>query len=258
MENTRNIPLRARLSTRNGALAVAVIAGGLAAILVFAAINSARKDGTASTAPRTVLVADQVIPKGSSGETIAREHLFRVAKVSDQALVAGAVADVSALRDKIATADIYPGQQISTQTFGARGGDTVAKLSGTDRAVSIPVDAAHGLVGQVTAGSHVDVIAGFNAQTGSGNSRPVMRTLATNLSVLKVEKEGGGSSNGDTNVTLRSSATMAAELAFAVENGKVWIVLRPAAGAKDVDPRVVTADTLLFGVKPLQAGGVDK
>jgi pilus assembly protein CpaB len=257
MEHTRNTPLRARLSTRNGALAVAVIAGGLAAILVFAAINSARKDGTASTAPRTVLVADQVIPKGSSGDTIAREHLFRVAKVSDQALVAGAVADVSVLRDKIATADIYPGQQISTQTFGARGSDTVAKLSGTDRAVSIPVDAAHGLVGQVTAGSHVDVLAGFNAQSGSGNSRPVMRTLATNLSVLKVEKDGGGS-NANTNVTLRSSATMAAELAFAVENGKVWIILRPAAGAKDVDPRVVTADTLLFGVKPLQAGGVNK
>lgn len=251
MDNTRNMPLRARLATRNGALAVAVIAGGLAAILVFAAINSARKDGTASTAPRTVLVANQVIPKGSSGESIAREHLFRVARVSDQALVAGAVADVSALRDKIATQDIYPGQQISTQTFGGRGGDTVAKLSGTDRAVSIPLDASHGLIGQVTAGSHVDVLAGFNAQSGSGSSRPVMRTLARNLSVLKVENAGAGNSQ-DTNVTLRASATMATELAFAAENGKVWLVLRPAAGAKDVEPRVVSADALLFGVKPLQ------
>ena len=251
MENTRNVPLRSRLSTRNGALAVAVIAGGLAAILVFAAINSARNDGTASTAARSVLVADQVIPKGSSGESIAREHLFRVAKVSDQALVVGAVADVSTLKDKVATQDIYPGQQISTQTFSAGGGDTVAKLSGTDRAVSLPLDAAHGLVGQVTAGSHVDVIAGFNAQSGTGNSRPVMRTLARNLSVLKVEKQGSGS-NGDTNVTLRAPGTMAAELAFASENGKVWLVLRPAAGAKDVDPRIVSADSLLFGVKPLQ------
>jgi len=251
MEHTRNMSLRARLATRNGALAVAVITAGLAAILVFAAINSARDDSTASTAPRTVLVANQVIPKGSSGESIARGHLFRVARVSDQALVAGAVADVSALRDKIATQDIYPGQQISAQTFGGRGGDTVAKLSGTDRAVSVPLDAAHGLVGQVTAGSHVDVIAGFNAQNGSGNSRPVMRTLARDLSVLKVEKEGSGNSR-DTNVTLRASATMATEIAFAAENGKVWLVLRPAAGAKDVEPRIVTAEALLFGVKPLQ------
>jgi hypothetical protein len=83
-----------------------------------------------------------------------------------------------------------------------------------------------------------------------------MRPLARNLSVLKIEKDSGSSS--DTNVTLRTSATMATELAFAVENGKVWIVLRPAAGAKDVEPRVVTADSLLFGVKPLQSGGVDK
>src|SRR5215211_5918567 len=117
MENTRNMPLRARLATRNGALAIAIIAGGLAAILVFAAINSARKDSTASTAPRTVLVANQVIPKGSSGESIAREHLFRVTHVSDQALVAGAVADISPLEGKIATQDIYPGQQISTARF---------------------------------------------------------------------------------------------------------------------------------------------
>jgi Flp pilus assembly protein CpaB len=256
MEHTGTNSLRARLGTRNGALVVATIAAGIAAILVFAAINSARKDSAASTAPTTVLVANQLIPKGSSGESLAREHLFRTARVSDQALVAGAVADVSVLRDKIATQDIYPGQQISAGAFGARGGDTVAKLSGTDRAVSIPVDSAHGLVGQVSAGDHVDVIAGFNVQNGSGNSRAVMRPLARNLSVLKIEKDSGSSS--DTNVTLRTSATMATELAFAVENGKVWIVLRPAAGAKDVEPRVVTADSLLFGVKPLQSGGVDK
>src|SRR3954452_18240399 len=249
MDNTRNMPLRARLATRNGALAVAIVAGGIAAILVFAAINAARKDSTASTAPRTVLVANQVIPKGSSGESIARGQLFRVAHVSDQALVAGAVADVSLLRDKIATQDIYPGQQLSAQTFGGRGGDTVAKLSGTDRAVSIPLDEAHGLVGRRRAGSHVDVLAGFNAANGSGNSRPVMRTLARNLSVLKVEKAGGGGGGGgDTNGTLCAPPTMAAELAFTAENGKLWLVLRPAAGAKDVDPRVVTADALLFGV----------
>jgi Flp pilus assembly protein CpaB len=156
---------------------------------------------------------------------------------------------VSLLRDKVATQDIYPGQQISASTFGGGGGDTVAKLSGTDRAVSVPLDAAHGLIGQVTAGSHVDVIAGFNAQSGSGNSRPVMRTLARDISVLKVEKQGGGK---DANVTLRASATMATEIAFAVENGKVWLTLRPAAGAKEVEPRIVTADALLFGVKPLQ------
>jgi Flp pilus assembly protein CpaB len=249
MENTRNMPLRARLATRNGAIVVAVIAGGLAAILVFAAIHSARNDGTASTAPRTVLVANQLIPKGSSGESIARGHYFRTARVSDQALVAGAVADVALLRDKVATQDIYPGQQISASTFAGSGGDTVTKLSGTDRAVSVPLDGAHGLIGQVTAGSHVDVIAGFNAQVGSGNSRPVMRTLASNLSVLKVDKQNG---NSDTIVTLRASATMATEIAFTAENGKVWLVLRPAAGAKDVAPQIVSAESLLFGAKPLQ------
>jgi pilus assembly protein CpaB len=252
MELTGKTPLRTRLSTRNGALTIAAIAAALAAILVFAAINSARDNKVASTAPRTVLVANAVIPKGSSGEAVARGHLFRTARVSDQALVAGAVGDVSLLNHKVATQDIYPGQQISTQTFSSAGGETVARLSGTDRAVSVPLDAAHGLVGQVSTGDHVDVIAGFNVQNGSGSSHPVMRSLAKNVSVLKIDKGTSTASSGNANVTLRVNATMATEIAFAAENGKVWIVLRPAAGAKDVEPRIVTAESLLFGVKPLQ------
>jgi Flp pilus assembly protein CpaB len=254
MELTGKTPLRSRLSTRNGAMSVAILAAGLAAILVFAAINSARKSDSASTAPSTVLVANQLIPKGSSGQALAQQHLFRVARVSEQALVPGAVSDISQLREKVTTQDIYPGQQISAQTFSAAGGALSAKLAAADRAVSVPLDASHGLIGQVSAGDHVDVLAGFNVQTGSGGSRPVMRALATNVSVLKVDKNSGGSSN-NANVTLRVSAPMATKLAFASDNGKLWIVLRPAAGAKEVTPSIVSVNSLLFGVKPLQVNG---
>jgi Flp pilus assembly protein CpaB len=254
MELTSKTPLRSRLTTRNGALSVAVVAAGLAAILVFAAINSARKDDAVSSAPSTVLVANQLIPKGSSGQALAQQHLFRVARVSDQALVPGAVSDISQLREKVATQDIYPGQQISAQTFSGAGGALSAKLAAEDRAVSVPLDASHGLIGEVSAGDHVDVLAGFNVQTGSGGSRPVMRALATNISVLKVEKSSGGSS-ANANVTLRVSAAMATKLAFASDNGKVWIVLRPAAGAKEIRPSIVSVNSLLFGVRALQADG---
>jgi Flp pilus assembly protein CpaB len=255
MELTGKTPLRSRLTTRNGAMSVAIVAAGLAAILVFAAINSARKSDTASTAPSTVLVANQLIAKGSSGQALAQQHLFRVARVSEQALVPGAVSDISQVREKVTTQDIYPGQQISAQTFSAAGGALSAKLAASDRAVSVPLDASHGLIGQVSDGDHVDVLAGFNVQTGSGGSRPVMRALATNVSVLKVEKTGGSGSSNNANVTLRVSAPMATKLAFASDNGKLWIVLRPAAGAKETTPSIVSVNSLLFGVKPLQVNG---
>ena len=44
----------------------------------------------------------------------------------------------------------------------------------------------------------------------------------------------------------------AAELAFASDNGKLWLALRPSAGAKASRPRIVTVETLLLGVPPVQ------
>jgi Flp pilus assembly protein CpaB len=254
MEFASKTTLRSRLSTRNGALTFAIVAAGIAAILVFAAINSARKDNTAGTASSTVLVANQLIPKGSSGQALAAQHLFRVAHVNEQALVTGAVTDISQLRDRVATQDIYPGQQISSQTFSTADGALAVKLAATDRAVSVPLDAAHGLIGEINAGDHVDVLAGFNVQSTTG-TRPVMRVLATNVTVLKVDKSGGAGSGGTADVTLRVNADMATKVAFAADNGKLWIVLRPAAGAKDPSGSVVSVNSLLFGLKPLQVNG---
>jgi Flp pilus assembly protein CpaB len=252
MELTKKSPLRDGLSTRTGVLTVAAIAAFLAAILVFAAINSARNDSTSASAPVTVLVANQLIPKGSSGQALAEGHLFRTARVGEQTLVPGAITDVSQIKDKVATADVYPGQQISSTAFATSDGGLTTRLGADDRAVSIPLDSAHGLVGDITAGDRVDVLAGFNVQGATGGTRPVMKPLATNILVLKTEKAGAGSSS-NSNVTLRVNAGMATKLTFASENGKVWLVLRPA-GAKEGPSTPVSVNSLLFGVKPIQGG----
>jgi Flp pilus assembly protein CpaB len=252
MELTKKSPLRDGLNTRTGVLTIAAIAAFLAAILVFAAINSARKDTTNAAAPVTVLVANQLIPKGSSGQALAEGHLFRTARVGEQTLVAGAVTDVSQVKDRVATQDIYPGQQISSRAFATSDGGLTTRLAATDRAVSIPLDSSHGLVGDITAGDRVDVLAGFNVQGATGGTRPVMKPLATNVLVLKTDKRGAGSSS-NSNVTMRVSAGMATKLAFASENGKVWLVLRPA-GAKEGPSTPVSVNSLLFGVKPIQGG----
>jgi Flp pilus assembly protein CpaB len=252
MELTKKSPLRDGLNTRTGVLTIAAIAAFVAAILVFAAINSARKDTPSGATPVTVLVANQLIPKGSSGPALAEGHLVRTARVGEQTLVAGAITDVSQLRDKVATADIYPGQQISSRAFATSDGGLTTRLGAADRALSIPLDSAHGLVGDISAGDRVDVLAGFNVQGATGGTRPVMKPLATNILVLKTEKQGAGSSS-NSNVTLRVNAAMATKLAFAAENGKVWLVLRPA-GAKEGPSTPVSVNSLLFGVKPLQGG----
>ena len=52
MEHTKNMPLRARLGTRNGALAIAIIAGGLAAIVMSTIVLFELRFGIAGSARR--------------------------------------------------------------------------------------------------------------------------------------------------------------------------------------------------------------
>ena len=53
------------------------------------------------------------------------------------------------------------------------------------------------------------------------------------------------------NVVLRVPEPASGELAFSLDNGKVWIVLRPQAGASQSKPSLVTLDRLLLGMPPI-------
>ena len=64
------------------------------------------------------------------------------------------------------------------------------------------------------------------------------------------EKASRGSAT--TNVSLRVNDLEAAQLAFASDNGKLWLALRPSAGAKASRSDIVTIETLLLGVPPVR------
>ena len=46
-------------------------------------------------------------------------------------------------------------------------------------------------------------------------------------------------------------AVDAAKVAFASDNGKVWLALRPAVNAKSTPPGIVTVEGEVFGLPPL-------
>jgi Flp pilus assembly protein CpaB len=70
------------------------------------------------------------------------------------------------------------------------------------------------------------------------------------VSVVAVGEKASG--NGTTNVSLRVDDVDAAQLAFASDNGKLWLALRPSAGAKASKAGIVTVETMLLGVPPVQ------
>jgi Flp pilus assembly protein CpaB len=253
------------LATRGGTAAVAGAAALLAFVVFLLFMNQYRSSVDDSSEPVGVLIAKSLIPKGMSGDLIGTQELFQPTTAPKSEVKDGALTDPATLRGRVVVDDIYPGQQLTTGDFSTTTTDAIAtKITADQRAVSIPLDEAHGLIGVVRAGDHVDILGGFNVvrvdrrgvpiQQG-GAARPVMKLLMENVLVLDVPAEaggglGGGSSN-QANVVLRLSDEQAAQLAFASDNGKIWFSLRPQSGASTPAPSFVTLETLLLGVKPV-------
>jgi Flp pilus assembly protein CpaB len=223
------------LSTRGGAITVAAVAAIAAGILLFVFVQRYRSNTSASSATTTVFVARSLIPQGSSADVIASEQLLQRTTLRGSQVQGGAIADPSVLHGEVAAMNIYPGQQITAADFTASA--TIAsELTATQRAVSVPVDSAHGLIGFVRTGSHVDVLASYSGSLGA--ARGSVTTLIRDVLVLSAPSASGGVGGGgnSSNIVLRVSEADATNLAYAADNGKVWVVLRPPLGASQAKP----------------------
>ena len=152
--------------SRGWTLGLGIAAAALAAILLIAYLVQYRSSVNASTEATPVLVAKGLIPKGTSGTVIAEKGLFQAATLPKDDLKIGAISDPAYLNGRVAVADIFPGQQITTADVSAGLTDAIpTQLSGKQRAVAITIGATQGLVGYVASGDHVDVY----YQTGSND-----------------------------------------------------------------------------------------
>jgi Flp pilus assembly protein CpaB len=250
--------LAARLvSTRRGTLLAALLIALLAGASILVYLNSYRESLRTQGALVTVLVAKKTIPKGTAGSVVAAKDLYSATTIRESQLLEGAMSDPATLRDTVTTREIFEGAQLTAADFKVAGDSLAAQLTDRQRVVSLPLDSAHGLIGGIEAGNRVDVYAGFNVvQLGAdgeplkgASARPVLKRILSNVPVLAIGDKGN---SGATNVSVRVNDAEAAEIAFSSDNGKVWLALRPGAGAKSSKPRIVTIETLLLGVPPVQ------
>ena len=248
------------LSSKNGSVLAAVTTAALAGLIIMVFLNQYRDNVNKDGIPTPVLVADKIIEQGASGDTIGAAGLFKADEVPRDQLKPGAVTDAATLRGKIAVADILPGQQLTAADFKPSGRGAVTKLGPDQRAMKIPLDNAHGMIGIIAKGDHVDVLSGFLVDTGTGRQRPMLRTLMQNLLVLDapvVEQKTSGVSGGPSKikeVTLRVTDKQAPKLAFAADNGKVWLLLRPQNGRDAETQSLVTLEQLLLAGKSVRSG----
>lgn len=244
------------MSSRAGTIALSGLAAALAAGIFLVYLKRYRASVNEGTRPLTVLVAKNAIEKGTPGSVIGSEELFQPAEVPKDKVKEGAITDPASLRGQVAADDIYPGQQLTTGDFAGTPADAVTnKITAYERAISVPLDAAHGMLGQIRPGDYVDVLAGFNIRRG-GETFPVLRVLVQDVLVMDVPDEvaGAGLAAGAAaakSVVLRMTDEQAAQVAFAADNGKVWVVARARTGDSQHVPSVITIERLLVGLKPL-------
>ncbi len=245
------------LSSKGGSALAALVTAALAGLSIMIFLNQYRSNVNKDGVPTPVLVATQLIPQGASGDTVGEAGLFKADEVPRDQLKTGAVKDAATLRGKVAVADILPGQQLTAADFRPAGQTIVTKLGAEERGIKIPLDASHGLIGSVRKGDRVDVLSGFLVDSATGRQRPILRTLMQNVLVLDVPadvKAGGigSGSNRPKEVTLRVTMKQAPKLAFASDNGKIWLVLRPQNGRDSETQSLVTLESLLLDSKAIR------
>jgi Flp pilus assembly protein CpaB len=231
-------------STRRGSLLVGGAAALLAGLVLLVYLHNYRNSVKSASATAPVLVAKNLIPKGTSGDIIASTSQYQVSQLPKDQFKDGAITDPGILAGRVALTDIYPRQQLTAASFSATPVDTLGNhLTGGERAISVTMDAAHGMVGQIANGDHIDIYVGLSRL---GN-QPIIKLLMADVNVLRAPLAGGSGI-----YTLKASTHQAAVLAYAADNGRMWFVLRPPTGARTVIPGYVSMQSLLLGLKPVR------
>jgi Flp pilus assembly protein CpaB len=243
-----NIMSSKLFATRQGTIVLGVVAAVLAAIALLVYLNQYRNSVDSGAKPMSVLVAKSLIQKGTPGDVVGSSGLFQVSSIPRSQVKSGAFVDPKTLTGKVATADIYPGQQLTTADFAAGNANALTQeLASDQRAVVVPLDSPAEVGGQLAVGDRVDVWVALNAQSANGISRPIVREVLQNMYVMTAGANGG-------NVTLRATPQDAGKLIYASQNAKIWLVLRPAVGSTAARPPVISSNDLL-GLPSIQIGG---
>lgn len=230
-------------------LIAALVLGVVAAVFAARYIEGARARVEAQDQPVDVLVAQQDLPAGMTGEEIAADELLKLETVPRRYVADDAISSMAAITGKILTVPLSKGEQVSASRFSLPSAAGLSFAVPEDFvAIALPNTADRGVAGLIRPGDSVVVYATFEPGTGLENAVTKLvlrkaRVLAvgsstTSISSSKSEEEdtGGGTLSAPQTagssdkevpgtVTLALSPADAEKLVFAQEMGKVWLAL---------------------------------
>lgn len=99
--------------------ALGVGAVALAAILLVVHHDRYRTIVSPANAPTPVLVAKQLIPKGTPGSLVASQKMYAPTTLPEKEVEVDAISDPAYLSGRASSVDIFPGQQLTATDFAA-------------------------------------------------------------------------------------------------------------------------------------------
>jgi Flp pilus assembly protein CpaB len=201
------------VSTRRGAYTVAFAAAALAGLVLLVFINRYKDD-------------------------VIANKLFEATPVATENIKPGAITESAQILGKVSVREILPGQQITAADFAEFADPIRSRLTKRERAIEIPMDKVHGLLGTLRPGDHVDILGAFNssAQNGGGGGVPILHEIVRDIRVMQ---------NNGSSVILETTDSQGAALAFASDNARLWFLLRPTLGATDSRDITISQDSLI-------------
>lgn len=219
--------------------AAAVILAAVAGIGVYFYVSSADTRAQRDTSLVEAFVAGQDISKGTSGDNAVAGGMIQTAKVLRGSVPPDAVTDTSTLKGKVAASTISSRQFITAASFVAPseggGGSLAASISNKGLvAVTVSVDAAHGVADSIAPGDHVDVaIAGNLGAQYLLQDIPVL-SVGTQTSASASSTVGGAAAQpaGGTGaglVTFEVTPAQALQVVSANQSGTLYLTLHALA-----------------------------
>jgi Flp pilus assembly protein CpaB len=237
-------------------IVVAVTLALVAALLTMYYVTNYQQNVRQDETNVPVWVAAHDIPVGTSGADLTRKGLLEESEVVRRSVVPGAISDPTQLEGLVAKEAIFAGEQVTTRRFSTKEQRGIsARLTGTERAISVPGDKNQLLVGTLKAGDRVDVVAAWGSDSAQvtgpqEGAAAVSRIILRDLLVLKAPSavssgDALASSKESHAVMLVVSDRNVQKLYWMHKFGSWHLELRPAADATDSPENVESSLTLL-------------
>ena len=139
-----------------------LLLAGIAAVIVFVAVNGADSGGGGGSGNLPVVVANEAIP----AQTRITSDMLKVEFVSPDKAEANAFTSRTQLVDRVVTEEVAAGAQILPSAVSNTAGDGLAfKVEPGMRGLSVNVNEVVTAGGNIKPGDHVDMVAIFQLET---------------------------------------------------------------------------------------------